>query len=326
MLVISDLGPLKTLTSVLAGLATDVGPKRINSLCRNFQLVGARLGQFLGELHAPHKVIFDSDSSPSDIDAKRNVEFEWAVKPVERHLSQFDISDGKELYERIDEDFQPTDNAAELSFVLGDLTPGAILLGDLFSKGQTPLGVIDWEFSGRGRGMHGDMAQLLAQVHLHLIAYLQSNLAASSAIEALIDGITTAYRMQRRETDPAWGASLIPLVDRNSPAPPLKAAATTAQTRMLRSAFILHGREMINGALDLDWDCDCNHCNAGSEKEKEKCLLIKSMVDQGVWYLRTATASDVDFVREKNWMSTVMKEKGRILINMLWRSSGDGDT
>lgn len=321
MLVISDLGPLNTLTSVLAGLASAVGPELTDSLRQNLYRIGSRLGQFLGDLHAPHRVIFDRDPSPSDVAAKRNVEFEWAVKPIERHLSKFDVPDAKELYERVVEDFQPIDSAGEQSFVLGDLTPGAILLGDL-SEELTPLGVIDWEFSGQGRGMHGDMAQLLAQVHLHLIAHAHNKQAASSAIEALIHGITTAYRMQRRETDPAWGASLIPLVDHNSPTPPLKVAAAAAETRMLRSAFILHGREMINGALDLDWHCDCSHCYAetetetGTEKEREKCALVKIMVDKGVWYLRRATASEVDFVRQDNWNSAVVEEKGRVLSNM----------
>lgn len=333
--MISDLGPLKTLASVLAELATDVDPQSTDSLRRNSHRVGSRLGQFLGDLHAPHRAIFDRNPSPSDVAAKRNVEFEWAVKPVERHLSRFDVPDAKELYERIVEDFQPTDSAGEQSFVLGDLTPGAILLGDLSSGEQTPLGVIDWEFSGQGRGMHGDMAQLLAQVHLHLIAAQEHNRQiASTAIEALTDGITTSYRMQRREADPAWGASLTPLVNRNSPIPPLKAAAAAAaaETRMLRSAFILHGREMINGAFDLDWHCDCSYRYAGSEtvketeREKEKYTLVQTMVERGVWYLRTSTASNVDFVREENWKNAVMEEKGRVLVNMLWGSSEDGDT
>ena len=287
MLVISDLGPLKTLASVLAGLATDVGPQFTDSLRRNFHHIGSRLGQFLGDLHAPHRAIFDRNPSQSDVADKRNDEFEWAVKPVERHLSKFDVSDAKELYERIVEDFQPTDSIGEQSFVLGDLTSGAILLGDLLSGEHTPLGVIDWEFSGRGRGMHGDMAQLLAQVHQHLIAAQEHNRQiASTAIETLIDGLTTAYRMQRREADPAWGTFLIPLIDLDSPILPLKAAAATARTRILRSAFIVHGREMINGALDLEWDCDCSHYYNGSkmerEKKKEKCILVKTMVDKGV--------------------------------------------
>ena len=324
MLVISDLGPLNTLTSVLAGLATAVASGLIDSLRLNFHRVGSRLGQFLGDLHAPHRVIFDREPNPSDVAAKRNVELEWAVKPIERHLQKCDIPDAKELYDRIVEDFQPTDSSAEEpSFVLGDLTPGAILLDDLSdSEESTRLGVIDWEFSGRGRGMHGDMAQLLAQVHLHLIAAKEhSRQGATSAIEAFIDGITTAYRTQRRETDPTWGTSQISLDDHHSSTPPpvqgTQAVAATAATRMLRSAFILHGREMINGAFDLDWHCEYCCCCRAEPENKEKCALIKTMVDRGVWYLRTATASDVEFVQPDNW-KTVGEEEGRVLINMLW--------
>ena len=323
MLVISDLGPLYTLTSVLAGLATVVDTELSDSLRLKFYRVGSRLGQFLGDLHAPHRVIFDREPNPSDVAAKRNVELEWAVKPIERHLQKFDIPDVKELYDRAIEDFQPTDsNAEEQSFVLGDLTPGAILLNELSDLEEpTRLGVIDWEFSGRGRGMHGDMAQLLAQVHLHLIAAQEHNRqAATSAVEAFIDGITTAYRTQRREIDPTWGVSLIPFDDHHpSTPPPVKrtpAVAATAASCMLRSAFILHGREMINGAFDLDWHCECSCSHAGPE-DKEKCVLVKTMADRGVWYLRRATASDVDFVQQDNWKS-VAEEEGRVLINMLW--------
>lgn len=309
--MISDLGPLITLTSVLAGLATAVSSEFTDSLRPNFCRIGSRLGQFLGDLHTPHSVILDTDLSPSTITAKRAVELEWAVKPIEHHLRKFGISDAKELYDRVIEDFQRTDSAEEQSFVLGDLTPGAILLGEL-SEEPTPLGVIDWEFSGRGRGMHGDMAQLLAQVHLHLIAH-GHNQTVSSAIAALIDGITTAYRTQRRETDPTW-TSLIPF-DQNPSTLPAKEAA--AATRMLRSAFILHGREMINGAFDLDWHCEC--CGS-ARPEKEKCAIVKTMLDKGVWYLRKATASDVKFVREDNWKN-VAAEENRVLSNMLWGSS-----
>ena len=310
--MISDLGPLSTLASVLAGLATTVGSGLIDSQRLNFHRIGSRLGQFLGDLHAPYRVILDVDTSPSDIAAKRDVELEWAVKPIERHLQQFDILDAEELYNRVIEDFQPTDGAEEQSFALGDLTPGAILLGDLYEE-STPLGVIDWEFSGRGRGMHGDMAQLLAQVHLHLIAH-GHNRAVTSAIKAFLDGITTSYRTQRRKADTTW-TSLVPfdLDHHPSKPPPVKEAAAAVAIRTLRSAFILHGREMINGAFDLDWHCEC--CRAGSEKEK--CPLIRTMVDKGVWYLRKASASDVDFVEEDNWNS-VSAEKNRVLINMLW--------
>lgn len=312
--MISDLGPLNTLATVLAGLAAAVDPGLTNYRCSNFYRVGSRLGQFLGDLHAPHRVISDRDTSPSDVIAKRDVELEWAVKPIKRHLEKFDILDAKELYNRVVEDFKHADGAEEQSFVLGDLTPGAILLGNM-SEVPTPLGVIDWEFSGRGRGMHGDMAQLLAQVHLHLIANAR-NRAVTSVITAFIDGITTSYRTQRREADTIW-ASLIPL-DHSSSTPPMMGAAVT---RMLRSSFILHGREMIDGAFDLDWHCEC--CDARGEKEK--CALINTMVDRGVWYLRKATASDVEFVRQDNWKS-VSAEENRVLINMLWRSGHNETT
>lgn len=310
VLVISDLGPLNTLSTVLAGLSTAVDPDLAGSQPLKFNRLGSRLGQFMGDLHSPDKVTLDRASSPSDVAAKRAVELEWAVKPIEGHLRTFHIQNATELYTRVIEDFQRTDSIDEQSFALGDLTPGAILLGNL-SDEPTPLGVIDWEFSGRGRGIHGDIAQLLAQVHLHLIAHGPKEAPATSLIKAFLDGITSSYRTQRQKADKTWTPP-IPL----GRGPPLPPPATGALTRTIRSSFILHGREMINAAVDLDWPCEC--CDEGSQKEKEKCTLIRKMVDRGVWYLCTAGANEADFIRTDNWERSVLREENRVLIDMMW--------
>lgn len=306
VLVISDLGPLETLSSVVARLSTAVvHPEIAGSQHSKYYNIGSRLGQFMGDLHSPERILLDTDTSPSDLTAKRDVELKWAVKPIEQHLVRYDIPDATELYRRVLEDFERTHGTNEQSFALGDLTPSAILVGTT-SEEPIPLGVIDWEFAGRGRGMDGDMAQVLAQIHAHLIAH-ETNSYTASLIQALVNGITTSYRNQRRrQTDTIW-SSIINL-DRDPSTPPPPGPIT----RMLRSSFILHGREIINAAFDLQWQCEC--CD---ESQKEKCALIKLMVDRGIWYLRTAGINDEAFLQKNNW-TKICAEENRVLTNMVW--------
>lgn len=133
--------------------------------------------------------------------------------------------------------------------MVGDLWPGGVLLGN--SDGPNiVIGVIDFEFSSLGRGLNGDMAQLFAHLHLHLLGSLEG----SPAHVALIASIGSTYSREYRTLGSPWA---LPASEAGkSPLSALPASSTSAQ--VLRSAFLRHGREMINNAFERGWISDAD--------------------------------------------------------------------
>jgi hypothetical protein len=82
--------------------------------------------------------------------------------------------------------------------------------------------------------------------------------------------------------------------------------------KAIRTAFIVHGRKMINNAVERDWHCEC--CK-DSGKVKRNCKLVVKMVNRGVWYLRRAASDLANFAQDANW-SEVMKEEERVILGM----------
>jgi hypothetical protein len=138
----------------------------------------------------------------------------------------------------------------ERSFMLGDFWTGSVLLDDDWKK----VCVIDWELAGVDRGLSYDMGIFLAQLHLHLLA--AQTATAKRAIRTLIRSTVEEYRANSLPhpfpTKPKEWRILNP--------------HPTAAQAALRSAFISHGRKMINNAVEWTWKCDCE--NQAEEDEQ----------------------------------------------------------
>lgn len=242
------------------------------------------MGCFFAGLHSTHSLQAIGFKAVQNLRVPdmENVVYEIAVAPLERYLRQLGIPDASQLYARVELDFLRENSAEEQAFVVGDLWPGGVLLGNLDGPDKV-IGVIDFEFSGLGRGLNGDMAQLFAHLHLHLLSPLEGS-PAHVAAKSMIASIGSTYRRECRTLESPWalpvlevGESLLSVL-----------SSSSASVHVLRSAFLLHGREMINNALEREWISDAD--------EHEKQALRAKMVNKGVWYLRTAGDNEADFV------------------------------
>ena len=258
-----------------------------------YQRVGVRLGRFFAALHSKHSL---QAVGKKRMDELRNPDvkdfiYNEVVVPVEACLQRFNISDASQLYRRVESDFQRENRIEEQSLVVGDLWPGGILLGKVDAP-EDILGVVDWEFASLDRGLHGDMAQLFAHLHLHLLASTEGSVART-ALQTLLASISSTYRRQCRILGLAWTLPASPgFVDSPSSAPVFSSEGAS----VLRSAFILHGREMISNALLQKWPCKC--CQ---DSQYQNCALLSEMVNKGAWYLRRAGDSEAESVGEENW-------------------------
>ena len=166
--------------------------------------------------------------------------------------------------------------------------------------------MIDWEFAGIGRGANGDMAVFLAQLHLYLLASPASS-SAQNAVKALIRSTVGEYRSQCLRNQ---GGEQV-MKDRRMDT--IAAADLPVEIMSaIRSAFIVHGRKMINNALEREWSCDC--C-VDIEKVKRNCNLVAMMVDRGVWYLRRAAEDIRKFSENVNWRE-VREEEERVILGL----------
>ena len=262
-------------------LAQILGTRLVSSLSSaSATSIGSQLGLFFARLHCPstYATVWQHfyDKFSCNDKAARELVFNMTVKPVEERLRAYGYEDARELSRRIHTDFnEPLDTSAQ-SFVLGDAWPGAVLVE--ICEGEDPaVGVIDWEFAGFGSGLAGDVAQLLAHLHLYLLA-TSAILGVTLAIEALISNFTASYRKESKKLGCLWAVE------------GLDASAPNATTRAMRSAFLLMGREMVNNAVERD--CSCSDCQ---ERGAAQCATRVAMVQKGVWYLQRAQANDEDF-------------------------------
>lgn len=303
VLILSDLGDLLTLSEYISSqtlLSEDMVP--------SYQNVGVRLGSFFAALHSNHSLQVVGSQRLEELrnpDIK-NVIYNEVVVPLEACLKRFDVLDASSLYRRVESDFQHDDRIEEQSLVVGDLWPGGILLGKADAPGDL-LGVVDWEFASLEKGLDGDMAQLFAHLHLHLLASTEGSVA-QTALKTLIVSISSTYRRQCRILGLAWTLPTSPgFLDSPLSAP----VVSSARARVLRSAFILHGREMISNALWQKWPCKC--CEGS---QNGNCTLLTEMVNKGAWYLRRAGENEAEFVGEENWRE-IRAENEQIVRGML---------
>jgi hypothetical protein len=295
ILVLSDLGPLSTLSQYLISEAANSNTLR---------QMGKSLGGFFGELHSAQTKSLVGEEYLEEFynPMVEEVIFEGAVRPIEGYLDKYHISNGPELYRRVLEDFQRINTTEEQGFILGDLWTGGILVGP---STNDAIGVIDWEFSGLGRGVSSDMAQLLAHLHLHLLAS-PSGSGTRRSVDELIQSLGSSYRHRIQ----ALGQVLIPSLKWTGSIPEVP-VSTSVFAQTMRSTFLLHGREIINNAIERKWACKC--CTLDSAND---CLLTNAMVNRGAWYLNIAQANEEQFVRATNWKE-ICAESDWILGNLL---------
>lgn len=285
ILVLSDLGRLSDLTAYLSNSSRSSLPSFEASTAK---IVGERLGHFFGLLHSrrtyqlvsQHSNIFKKPD-PSARDLVYNV----TIESIPKYLSKHGISEVEttELHRRIDEDFSRLECEEELGFILGDAWTGTVLIDP--SVQGFALSVIDWEFAGFGSGVASDVAQFLAHLQLALLSAEATLSPLASVIQEVMTGFVRTYRRCSDENQMFWTRPMdVPVV-----------------TRTIRSAFLLHGREIINNANELQWTCTCCSNKQDDIKEQNRehsCQLKSQMVEAGIWYLRAAGADEQEFAQK----------------------------
>ncbi|KAK2793242.1 hypothetical protein FQN52_001890 [Onygenales sp. PD_12] len=201
VLCIEDLGKLPPLSEYLSPSSAAKFWKTLpnETLWRS---IGQRLGHFFADLHSKStlKAIMTSAGShdlldfrnPSMVDMVRDA----GVSTTRKYLAKHGIRDFVNLSQIVEEDYERGISDEERCFIVGDLWPGGILVGDLEASTSVPkLGVIDWEFSGPGRGINGDISQLFSHLHLYLLAseIQQPGNPVLSATQTLIESISASY-------------------------------------------------------------------------------------------------------------------------------------
>jgi hypothetical protein len=300
IIIMEDLGDLESLTERLKSMT----PLKVKGYEEQqvYKELGTRLGGFMAELHSP--------STLEKLGHKRKKHFENPVihevihqnmiVPIFRRLTDFNISHPVVLYKRIEQDHIRPHEHWEQNFRLGDLWTGSVLLD------WPRLCVIDWEFAGFGRSVNGDMATLFAQFHLHLLES-RAGSSAEASLRTLIRSTAENYRRQLASIpSPMCDGRIFSLQNTAATDFPIELVSA------IRSGFITHGRKMINNAVERDWKCAC--CK-GESKSKTDCRLIREMLDRGVWYVRMAANSPIEFSEYANWKE-VRKEEGKVMLQL----------
>ena len=70
--------------------------------------------------------------------------------------------------------------------------------------------------------------------------------------------------------------------------------------------MILHGREMINNAIERTWP---------NLTKKETNVLVQEMVRKGAWYIERAEDDVGKMLEAGNW-EQLLKEDSRIMLNL----------
>jgi Phosphotransferase enzyme family len=310
VLILQDLGHLPNLAECFSRLfyavpAQAQREKSANAIkpplsSADWVRIGQKIGAFFAGLHQPDNVFMiqrlpyeDPDFLKHDGMAK--LVLEAAIKPVNQHLRLFphlfSTGDVDRQYQCLEENFARRTEEHEKVIALGDCWPGALLVGLGNPEGSPAVSVIDWEFASIGRGVNGDMAQLLAHIQIMRIAAGWLGDEYSTAIDAMLHGLTSEYRRRSQAIKASW------LAKSASRAP----HATSPTAILMRSAFLAHGAEMINTAFWKDWVCGGEHCCTNGRKEKHTCKLVQRMTEAGWWYLYHAMENEARFVEIENW-------------------------
>jgi hypothetical protein len=218
VLILEDLGEVMSLASWIASFDSLLPSNHSSSETSLVNLaddLGRRIGVFFGRLHSPSTLrdaAFKGDDNWNVEDSLANnfgfeVVLDCAINPIKSKLAKYvpQVSKARKVSKTADElwsivldNFTRSVSSEEQSFVLGDFYPGSVLLPQNVQVGSQ-IGVIDWEFSGLGRGLHGDLAQCLAHLSLALFRCESTTSARYTAVKALIHGILSAYVNESRK-------------------------------------------------------------------------------------------------------------------------------
>lgn len=299
-----DLGPPLTLYQYFAAIPDEKARASPSDNDQYASLILAqRIGQFFAELHSPsaRQLVRTATSGNLENAFTKDLVLQSAVMTIKEYLTRFKIPNAQMLFPRVLADYQRVNMPEEQCFILGDFTPGSVLLA-ASGGGTQAIGVIDWEFSSIGRGPNGDMSQFLAILHLLLMAALPGS-QRHNALDSFIKGVCLSYNKH----------SSIQLEQQNllsmhykSDAVETKPQIESLSLQIFRSALILHGREMINNAVEQEWP-DSPH--------KERSVLVQEMVQKGGWYLERAEASIEEMLDPAN-MEELIKGDGGVILGL----------
>lgn len=300
VLVLSDLGRLPNLSDMFGALGGHVPQASLVPISVTeatsqkplscYTVIGERLGSFFARLHSSAWVaqILDSPNRGQNFLVNpeiKHVIHQFSIKPIRARLDSFpdilDATRAKVLYGRIEDDFLRQTPDDELVLALGDCWTGAVLVG--MDENSPIVGVIDWEFACLGRGVNGDISQLLGHLHLYkIVAEWRQDEVLLQRIKTLINSIADTYRAHSIQEGSKW-------------IPPPAARLNNFQATVTRSAFLAHGSEMISSAFWKVWVCDDKACGEPHPTETTKCRLVQHMVKMAVWYLDRAGADEKEF-------------------------------
>lgn len=250
-------------------LTTDSGPMldcvsyfKQKPLPRLASSLGAIIGSILASFHTTTLPEF----IPEILDNNFTYEFilTTIVDPLKERLAH--LPNGAALYRRIEEDFTNPNYDYPKVLSHGDMNSSSVLISQTVERPRSPV-IIDMEFAQlHGRGVNGDTAQLLANIHCELLAAEHAGKKTiAHTLSRFIQGVCDAYR----------GTSGLVLCQ----------SPEDEGAQLMRSAFILHGREMISYA--------CNRCKDD--------VIAGKLIEEGVWYVERAGDDIEAFIEESNW-------------------------
>ncbi|KUJ13661.1 uncharacterized protein LY89DRAFT_671959 [Mollisia scopiformis] len=305
VLIMHDVGEFTTLWEVFTTMDT----QHFQNL--QFVIVGARLGMWFASLHATplsrakfYKVGANTKHSElTDLVRKHK------VVPIEGYLQALGISDSQELGKRIVDDFDRELGGDFMVFAVGDASLETVLAGKLF--GAFPrLAILDWDFSGPGRGINGDMAQLLAGVQSFWLSQIRmiEDVILARAMKEFTVGLLEYVDSMRKK-----GSTLV-MVKSAQPEDygPKKRRLPPKVATVLRSAFIAHGKELICLAWGYGYRCIC----CGVDK-RESCEVRKRIVEHAAWFLRMAGRNENEF-QGQNWKQICSNPQAKLLLNLVF--------
>ncbi|OAQ78303.1 protein kinase-like protein [Purpureocillium lilacinum] len=315
VLLLGDLGPLVNIVEFLLRAGSS---SRDGADAEQIDAIATAVGRAFAVLHSPQlaaRIVSQPDAAAARLTHHlgRDVVRRACIEPLLARLSAPSRVGGgggggnddgaRRLYDRVVADFEgPEGYSYRECFTLGDFTPGSILLRDdaLAPDGtqcdRTPI-IVDWEFAQlNGRGVNGDMAQFLASMHCEILA-ASASASASSNNNNHIDGNNngpTAHARLVRFVRAFCGAY------RSSAGLRCRRDATDPDARLLRSALIMHGREVVNQAHDM---------HAASPR-------FAAMVSRGAACIELAEDDMAAFVDAANWARLIRSEAGDLVVSL----------
>lgn len=249
--------------------------------------LGTNMGTVMAMVHSEetYNIVMADEEKRKVLTHKLTGDIVWqlAVEPIKERIAH--VPNADKLYQSVVDEYKNPKYSYRHALSVGDFHPGSILMKapESSSDGNkidlTPT-LLDWEFGGiNGRGVNGDIAQFLSSFHCELIK-AKDDAAVLEKLTLFVRAFCDGYRER---------AKLL-----------YKQDASDDNVHLMRSAFSLHGRELINLAND--------------EHDKNA-----DMVAKGIWYLERSGQTAEEFVDEANWAQ--LKDEDLLMIQSLFIKS-----